>query len=529
MVSNKRIYNWYIALVAAGCMVLTGYDASVFNALQNSHHWAAWFDEPVESPSECVTISSGSNRSSQGTQLIGLINSAYGIGAIVSGWFFAGPTADFLGRRLGMGIGCFVVIIATFFQCFAPRHNTGVFIVGRVLIGIGQGFASTAGPIYIGEITPPAIRGKVMAFWQLFYSVGSFLAYWVNYAAAKHRTSLGEWDWKIVVIFQLLMPVIIIAQLPFMPESPRWYIQKSNSIEQARASLSKVRDTEQDVEDELLQIREAVEFEKEALASGRRAYLTLWQDASVRKRLGLVFVLNMGQQLTGQGTLNSYSSAIYKKIWASADKINLINALNATFGILFTLNAAWTVDRFGRRFLFIVGALGMAMCMFLVAIVGLKTPNVNGTKTESVGIALVFLLFLFIFFYKPSWGATTWIYTSEVFPMNVRAQAVGMASQMQNVSGTIFQQFFPTFYKNCGLKSFFFFVTTDILLAVYVFFLIPETKQRSLEEMDVLFGGANHVEQGAEMMGVKDPRHSHREGGEKSQSSAEVEVIEARR
>lgn len=153
-----------------------------------------------------------------------------------------------------------------------------------------------------------------MAFWQLFYSVGSFLAYWVNYAAAKHRTTLGQWDWKIVVIFQLLLPIIIVAQLPFMPESPRWYIQKSNSIERARASLQKVRDTEQEVEDELLQIREAVEFEKEALASGKRAYLSLWQDVSVRKRLGHVFVLNMGQQLTGQGSLNSYSSAIYQKI-----------------------------------------------------------------------------------------------------------------------------------------------------------------------------------------------------------------------
>ncbi|KFZ12370.1 hypothetical protein V502_07120 [Pseudogymnoascus sp. VKM F-4520 (FW-2644)] len=475
MVTSKRVYNWYIAMVAAGCMVLTGYDASVFNALQNSSHWVEWFDKPS-------------------TQLVGLINSAYGIGAIVSGWAFAGPTADYLGRRWGMAIGCFVVMVATFFQCFAPYHNTGVFIVGRVLIGIGQGFASTAGPIYIGEVTPPEIRGKVMAFWQLFYSVGSFLAYWVNYAAAKHGTTLGQWDWKIVVIFQLLLPIIIVAQLPFMPESPRWYIQKSNSIEKARASLQKVRDTEQEVEDELLQIREAVEFEKEALASGKRAYLSLWQDVSVRKRLGHVFVLNMGQQLTGQGSLNSYSSAIYQKIWDSADKINLINALNATFGIIFTLNAAWTVDRFGRKFLFI-------------------TPNVNGTKTEPVGIAIVFLLFLFIFFYKPSWGATTWIYTSEVFPMNVRAQAVGMASQMQNVSGTIFQQFFPTFYKNCGLKSFFFFMTADLLLAVYVWFLIPETKQRSLEEMDVLFGGANHIEQGAEMMGVKDPHHAKLEHG----------------
>jgi MFS family permease len=116
------------------------------------------------------------------------------------------------------------------------------------------------------------------------------------------------------------------------------------------------------------------------------------------------------------------------------------------------LNAVWTVDRFGRKFLFIVGALGMATCMLCVSLVGLETPTLKGgVKTTPVGISIVFLLFLFIFFYKPSWGATTWIWTAEIFSMNVRAQAVGMSSQMQNVANSIFQQFFPTFLAKQGL------------------------------------------------------------------------------
>jgi MFS family permease len=288
-----------------------------------------------------------------------------------------------------------------------------------------------------------------MSFWQLFYSVGSFIAYWINYACSKHTASLGEWSWKMVVIFQMLVPIIIICQLPFLPETPRWYIQHGDRVDDARASLRRVRDTEQDIEDEILAIREAITFEKEVISG---SYWALFKDPSVRKRLMLAFVVNVGQQLTGQGTLNSYSSTIYKKVWTSVDTINLINALNATCGIIFTLNATWTVDRFGRKFLFIVGAIGMACCMMTVAVVGLKTPNTpKGGKTEPVGIAIVFLLFLFIFFYKPSWGATTWIWTSEIFSMNVRSQAVGMCSQMQNVAQAIFNQFFPTFYANCGL------------------------------------------------------------------------------
>ncbi|OAF62330.1 hypothetical protein VC83_01119 [Pseudogymnoascus destructans] len=94
-----------------------------------------------------------------------------------------------------MGIGCFLTIIVTFIQ--TPRHNIGTFIGGRAIIGIGQGIALTAGPIYIGELAPPEIRGKVMSFWQLFYSVRSFLAYWINYACQLNVEKLGEWTGRL--------------------------------------------------------------------------------------------------------------------------------------------------------------------------------------------------------------------------------------------------------------------------------------------------------------------------------------------
>ncbi|EGR44552.1 sugar transporter [Trichoderma reesei QM6a] len=487
MASKKRVYNWYISMVAAMCMVLYGYDASVYNSVQGSDNWLAYFDLDTE----------------RDTYMIGLINTTYTIGAIIAGFFLGGPIADFVGRRWGMWIGCFTTVIATFMQTFAPRHSLGCFIAGRVLVGLGQGIALTSGPVYIGEMAPPQIRGLIMAFWQLFYSVGSFIAYWINYACSLHRSSLGEWDWKMVVIFQMMVPIIIMILLPFQPESPRWHIQRHGNMEAAKAALRKIRDTEQEIDEEVLAIREALEYEKEAISNN---YTALFKDPSIRKRLYLAFIINVGQQLSGQGTLNTYSTAIYKKVWTSTQTINLINALNATFGILFTLNATWTADRFGRRWLFIIGGVGMGLCMLLVPVIGQTTPDINGTKTKPVGISIVFLLFLFIFFYKPSWGATTWIWTSEVFSMNVRAQAIGMCSQMQNVANTIFQQFFPTFLKNEGLKCLYFFMATNFLLVVFVWFFIPETKQVPLEEIDVLFGGVNHVDKGAQILGAPETR-----------------------
>ena len=145
--------------------------------------------------------------------MVGAVNTAYTVGAIVAGFFMGGPVADYFGRRWGMASGAICVIAATFMQTFSPRGNIGCFIAGRVLIGIGQGLALTAGSIYIGEFAPQDIRGKIMSFWQMNYSVGSFIAYWVNYACSKHVARLGEWDWKMVCIFQLLVPILILAQV----------------------------------------------------------------------------------------------------------------------------------------------------------------------------------------------------------------------------------------------------------------------------------------------------------------------------
>lgn len=117
--------------------------------------------------------------------------------------------------------------------------------------------------------------------------------------------------------------------------------------------------------------------------------------------MGLALILNAGQQITGQGSLNSYSTKIYQKVFTSGSQIALINALNATFGIFFTLNAVWIIDRFGRKFLLIVGGIGMGFCMIIVSAVETETPQLaNGAKSEPVGISIVFLLFLFIFFCK---------------------------------------------------------------------------------------------------------------------------------
>jgi MFS family permease len=153
--------------------------------------------------------------------------------------------------------------------------------------------------------------------------------------------------------------------------------------------------------------------------------------------------INIGQQLSGNGSLATYSTIIYKKVFTSNSQIQLINALGGTFNILFTLNATWMTDFLGRKPLLLIGVAGMAVCMFAAAAVVTETPTLeDGSKSSSVGIATVFLMFLFALFYKPSWGATVWIWTSEIFSMNVRAQAVAMTTQCQSIASIILRKYF---------------------------------------------------------------------------------------
>ena len=137
----------------------------------------------------------------------------------------------------------------------------------------------------------------------------------------------------------------------------------------------------------------------------------------------------------------------------------------------------------------------MACCMIAAAAVVTETPGIIKTgKDQSVGIATVFLMFLFALFFKPSWGATVWIWTGEIFSMNVRNQAIAISSQAQNVANTVLQQVFPIFLANEGFYTMYMFGAINVVLFFYVWFFIAETKNVSIEEMDSIFGGANHVE-----------------------------------
>ncbi|EWY85677.1 hypothetical protein FOXG_11758 [Fusarium oxysporum f. sp. lycopersici 4287] len=476
---------WFAATAAAMVMALAGYDASTFNSIQGFETFINHFKEPGDDAIQ--------------PNILGGINTAYHVGAIVSGLLISPTISKKFGRKIPIQIGTSIVLISVMIQTFAP--NIVCFIAGRVLMGLGKGISMNNGPTYIAEIAPAKIRGIMLSLWQLWYTIGAFIVYWAAYGAQRTTLDMGIWQWRIPLFVQIPIPVFIIVSIFFCPESPRWLVE-NDRVEDARSALTRVRNDQ--IDEEVADIVTAVAYEKSTTKHWDKwwaPYWTLVREPSLLRRTLVVIFINVGQQISGSSSLNAYTTLIYKSVFKSTETIALINALSGTCSIIFTLSCTLLVDRVGRRCILMVGAAGMCISLLVVAILGMKVPeSADGTRPYGMGVAVAAMFFLFIFFYKPSWGATVWVYTSEIFSTDVRAHGVAIGAQSQSVASTILNQFFPTFLKNCGFYTFFFFVGVNALLLVGVFFFLPETKGVPLEEIDVLFGSVSHREKGEDVL-----------------------------
>ncbi|KAI9361257.1 general substrate transporter [Zopfochytrium polystomum] len=471
---DRLIYAYFVCISTSLCMFMYGYDASTFNATNSSPSWNAAFGNTLDSKGK-PTVSSDT---------VGLVGVGYSCGAVFTGFFVAPILSDKFGRRLPMFIGALLIIGFTFVQTFSP--NFTIHVLGRAGVGLGQGLMLPSGPVYMGEMAPVEIRGTMMSLWQLMYSVGAFFSYLVALFMGWHA-ELGDWQWRMVLILQVISPLIFLFTVWLGPESPRWLIYNGRNAE-ARAVLTKLR-ADEDVDREIEEISEYINAERANNPGAWAVYQMLFTKANMLKRLAMAIFINFSQQTTGQSSLNSYSSKIYNKIFNNQNTTNIINVVNSICGILFTLNSTIFVDRMGRVTILVIGALGMGISMLVVSIVGIITES-NGTLYQTgTGIGLVSMFFVFIFFYKPSWGATVWIYTGEIFPMTVRAQAVGIASQTQNVASVALSYLFPVMLSSWGWKTFFFFMGYNFFIAAICYFFYPETKGVTLEDMDALFDG----------------------------------------
>ncbi|QPG94228.1 hypothetical protein C2857_005437 [Epichloe festucae Fl1] len=421
------------------------------------------------------------------------------------GALIAGDLADFIGRKWTVIIGCVIYALGCVIQMItSPDHALGPIVAGRIIAGLGVGFESAIVILYMSEICPRKVRGALVAGYQFCITIGIMLASIVVYAT-KNRNDTGAY--RIPIAIQFPWALILGIGLLFLPDSPRYFVKKGQ-IQKAIDALSRVRGQPPNsdyVQTEIAEIVANEEYERALIPSttwfGSWANCfkgSLWSAKSNLRRTILGTSLQMMQQWTGVNFIFYYSTPFLKSTGAIKNTF-LISLVFTLVNVLSTPLSFWTVERFGRRTILIVGAAGMLICQFLVAIIGVTVgfnhshpdpsdPDNSLADNVSAVNAQIAFIAIFIFWFASTWGPGAWIVIGEIFPLPIRSRGVGLSTASNWLWNTIIAVITPYMVgeKRGNMKSSVFFVWGALCTCafVYTYFLVPETKGLSLEQVD---------------------------------------------
>ncbi|KAJ9613454.1 hypothetical protein H2200_003396 [Cladophialophora chaetospira] len=470
--------------------IFFGYDSGYINGVLGSDI----FIRNVEGPT--ATALSSSHQS----LVVSILSAGTFFGALIGG-----DTADLIGRKWTVIMGCGIYMIGVVIQMITGTGDAlAAIVVGRVVAGIGVGFESAIVILYMSEICPRKVRGALVAGYQFCITIGIMLASIVVYAC-EGRTDTGAY--RIPIAIQFAWALILGGGLFLLPDSPRYYVKKGR-LEDATLSLARLRGQPRDseyVQVELAEIVANEEYERNVIPDS--GWLSSWmncfkgglwrQNSNLRKTI-LGTSLQMMQQWTGVNFIFYYSTPFLQSTGAIENTF-LISLIFTLVNVCSTPLSFWTVERFGRRTILLWGALGMLICQFLVAIIGVSVgfnhthpdpddPESSIANNISAVNAQIAFIAIFIFFFASTWGPGAWIVIGEIFPLPIRSRGVGLSTASNWLWNTIIAVITPYMVgeQHGNLKSSVFFIWGGLCTAafVYTYFLVPETKGLTLEQVD---------------------------------------------
>jgi sugar porter (SP) family MFS transporter len=378
----------------------------------------------------------------------------------VIGSMLAGFPGEKLGRRDSLRLMAILYMISGLGCAFAWNWPS---LVGfRFLGGLGIGGSSVLGPMYIAEIAPARLRGRLVGVFQFNVVFGILLAYFSNYLIGRQTLGTIEWRWELGVT--ALPAALFFLMLFGIPRSPRW-LAKKGRIEEARTTLQLIG--EEDYEKELADIIESIRVEQQQAGD---ALFT-------RPHLFPIFLavsIAMFNQLSGINAILYYLNDIFAHAGFSKLSGSLQAVAVGATNLLFTMIAMSVIDKLGRRTLLLVGSVGTAICLAGVAFIFFTARHQT---------LLLWLLIGYIASFAFSQGAVIWVYLSEVFPNNVRAKGQSLGSFTHWIMNALISGLFPLMAASSGGYPFVFFSVMMLLQFFVVLFIYPETKGVSLEEM----------------------------------------------
>lgn len=394
----------------------------------------------------------------------GFVVSAALIGCII-GALFIGKPADLYGRRYILKFMALFFLVSMLMTGLAT--HLWIFIIGRFIGGIAVGGASVVTPMYISEVAPPKLRGRLVATAQFAIVLGILVSYFSNFAI----DSIGEMEnkWRWMFLFGVIPSAIFFVLLFFIQRSPRWLV-KTGRIEEAKKAISRVSSNPSGADKLLKEIQDSLDSEVLSHYSVlfRKPYLKL-----VLIGIGV----GMFNQLSGINIVNYYSTDIFREAGFSGESAFTQTVLIGITNLIFTIVGMSLIDKFGRKFLLYVGGIGMPVFLGLFS-----WAYISGNTN---GYILLISMLGFIAFFAASQGTVIWVILSEMFPTNIRARGSAIGSFSHWFFNAINSWVFPVAVASIGTGyTFLFFCIATILSLVFYRFALVETKGKSLEEIE---------------------------------------------
>ncbi|BGP31937.1 hypothetical protein JCM10296v2_003716 [Rhodotorula toruloides] len=421
------------------------------------------------------------------------------------------PLMGNLGRKKTLVIAAVLFDIGCILQ-IAATQQIGLINAGRVVVGVAVGFVTTCAPVYLAELSPPAIRGRLVGF-----------SFWLRYGIRQHLDLSSSVTWRIPFAIQIIPGGLLLIGACFLRKSPRYLLKRHRPEEATRnlCWLRKLEPTRTYIEEEPSATVIRINREKAVAADFKGNVATrycrgLWHEATtpgIRNRLVIGFLIKAAQSAhSGINSINYYSPTLFSSIGITDVTLytGIYGVIKAASSLVFF---AFFVDTVGRRLPLILGGTCSGFFMLYIAVF-LKVGNPDSQEvlshsTKMGGQAATAFLFLFSVSYSMSWNGLAWVVYSEIYPTRIRGACAAWTACAQWIFQCIIARETPDMINSMGAwGTFLLFSMFNFLSAVFAFFFIPETKGKSLEEMDDLFGvkriDANRPKAASEQQFVED-------------------------
>ncbi|KAH7134584.1 general substrate transporter [Dactylonectria estremocensis] len=462
--SGNRL-SWAISTVATTGFLLFGYDQGVMSGIIAAPAFNEYFPETY------------------GKTMQGLVTAIYEIGCLAGAMFIL-ATGDLLGRRKAMILGGFIMILGVIIQitCVKGHSQLAQLIVGRIITGVGNGINTSTIPTYQAECSKTTNRGLLICIEGGVIAFGTLIAYWIDFGASYGSDDLV---WRFPIAFQVLFGLVLCLCMPFLPESPRWLLTHER-YEEAEKTLAAIRGYEIDSPETKTE-RDTIldSIRSSGLISGQKstpikALFTGGKTQHLRRLLlgsGSQFM----QQVGGCNSVIYYFPILFRTSLNTSENTSLL--IGGVFMIVYSIFAtgSWfLIERVGRRRLLLWGTAGQMSSMILTF-----ACLIPGTESASKGAAVG--LFLYIAAFGATWLPLPWLYPAEINPIKTRGKANAVSTCTNWLFNFLIVMVVPDMIDKISWGTYLFFACTNACFFPIIYFFYPETANRSLEEIDIIF------------------------------------------